>query len=238
MKSGEIHYIGHVENPAGGQSLEMQWTEEEAREIVPEDFLTILKGRPNRYSKVQAGNARDAVVKPPNDVVTTVPTFYQQADQDYCLLYAFASGLRYCGFVKEAQEIANYSNYLSFQPGNWAIQSLEKLMETHVPIIGCPIKYNKGRQRKLSVEELINNPTPYPTLVIPVGRNGYCSHCICVVDDLIFDPITPFALRLHQDSFEWIFGIEIEKLHVVRRFCKKSGKKGTCGYYNRKMEFH
>ena len=93
-------------------------------------------------------------------------------------------------------------------------------------MIGSPTRYNLKKRKKLTIQELIKKPTPYPTLVIPVGKNGFCSHCICVVDDLIFDAITPYALCLHMDSFEWIFGIQVKNLHVVQRFQNKVSKKG------------
>jgi hypothetical protein len=113
-------------------------------------------------------------------------------------------------------------------------------MLAHAPTIGRPTKFNVQGKRRLTMKDLLENPTPYPTVVIPVRRNGYCSHCVCVVDDLIFDSITPYALRLHEDSFEWIFGVKIHRLHHVYRFANKCVPSGFKIYetYKRKIIYH
>ena len=77
------------------------------------------------------------------------------------------------------------------------------------------------------VKDLLTDCTPYPTIVIPVGRNGYCGHCICVVDDLIFDAITPYALKLTTESLEWIFGVEVTLLHIVEQYFQKCSVEGA-----------
>ena len=40
---------------------------------------------------------------------------------------------------------------------------------------------------KLTIKELLENKTIYPTLVIPYGNDGSTGHTICIMDDLIFD---------------------------------------------------
>ena len=93
----------------------------------------------------------------------------------------------------------------------------------------------------MNVDQLVKQFTPYPTIVIPVGKNGYCSHSICVVDNLIFDAITPYALRLSKQSLEWIFGVEVVKLHVVERYmqkCSDSGGPKIKGFYKCKVCLH
>jgi len=71
-----------------------------------------------------------------------------------------------------------------------------------LPLIGLPTKFNEKGKRKLTIEELLENKTPYPTIVVPVGKNGFCAHAVCMVDDLIFDSITLYALLMKMESFE------------------------------------
>ena len=40
---------------------------------------------------------------------------------------------------------------------------------------------------KMTVEQLVNNKTIYPTLVVPTGNDGSTGHAISIMDDLIFD---------------------------------------------------
>ena len=197
-----------------------------AEEKFDEQYLNMLKARPNRFLQRSAGDPRVGVSTAPRELVTTVWTFYQQGSRDYCLPYSFASGLRYCGFEDAATEIASYEGLFSYFPTDWALDVLENMMLSLAPLIGRARKFNIKGKKKMSVKELLEDETPYPTLVIPRGKNGYCGHCICVVDNLIFDPITPFALRLNQDSLTWIFGVEVTKLHFVYHFMIKESPEG------------
>mgnify|MGYP006439253015 FL=1 len=121
-------------------------------------------------------------------------TKYQQSDRNYCLPYSFASGLFYCGFEAAAEEITVHANYLSLLPSAWALHYFKNMMLSLAPLIGCSTTYNIRGKKKMNVDQLVKQFTPYPTIVIPVGKNGYCSHSICVVDNLIFDAITHYAL--------------------------------------------
>ena len=69
-------------------------------------------------------------------------------------------------------------------------------MRTHAPKIGQCQVYNNNKWRtnsrnhqkkvtKMTIEELVDKKTIYPTLVIPFGNNGSTGHAICIVDDLI-----------------------------------------------------
>ena len=200
----------------------------------------MLKAQPNRYLRSSTGDPRVGVSTVPKELVTKVRTFYQQGGRDYCLPYSFASGLRYCGFEHAATEIASYEDLFSYLPTDWALDVLENMMLSLAPVIGRARKFNIKGKKKMSVKELLEDETPYPTLVIPKGKNGYCGHCICVVDNLIFDPITPFALRLNQESLTWIFGVEVTKLHFVYRFMIKESPEGIRikEKYKRKMVHH
>ena len=113
-QDGTDQYIGFGHKKTGQARNQMVYTETEAKELFETEFLNLLKARPNQYSTVPVGNAQKSMAEPPKDMVTRVQTFYQQADRDYCLPYSFASGLRYCGFIEEAKQIVEYSDFFLF----------------------------------------------------------------------------------------------------------------------------
>ena len=83
------------------------------------------------------------------------------------------------------------------------------------PNLGVHFKESKKKRKKISVEHLVQKPSPYPTLVIPLGNDGSVNHAICVVDDLIFDSTQQFALKLCHKSFHWIAGELGSNKHVL-----------------------
>jgi hypothetical protein len=52
-------------------------------------------------------------------------------------------------------------------------------------------------------------------------RNADTPHAFCVVDDLIFDSSTPYALKLTMDSVNWITRGEGEGIYQAYRFNMK-----------------
>ena len=58
-------------------------------------------------------------------------------------------------------------------------------------------------------EVLFADLTPYPTIVIPIQADGTVRHAFCVVDNLIFDSLTPFALKLKRESVLWTFNLKV-----------------------------
>ena len=47
----------------------------------------------------------------------------------------------------------------------------------------------------MSVKDLLSNPSPHPTIVIPRGKDLSVTHAFCVIDNLIFDSTQKFALN-------------------------------------------
>jgi len=116
-----------------------------------------------------------------------------------------------------------------------------------VPHIGLPTIYgirtkrSSRIKRELTWENLYTKLTQYPTVVIPRSRNnGSTTHAFCVVDDLIFDSITPYALKLQQESIDWIFNNEKMDLYQALRFNTKFTPKGMKveGKYDREVSLH
>jgi hypothetical protein len=76
----------------------------------------------------------------------------------------------------------------------------------HWPEIWGVISFNQHRKRQkmnhLSLDELVQNKTIFPTMVIPRANDGSASHAVVVVDDLIFDATQSHAIKLCRESFE------------------------------------
>jgi hypothetical protein len=80
--------------------------------------------------------------------------------------------------------------------------------------------------KKLSIQELLDNGTRFPTVVVPYGRDGSSNHSFVVVDDLIFDSTQAFALKLCRQSLDWICGKDgIGSISVAMRFNTGHGTK-------------
>ena len=66
------------------------------------------------------------------------------------------------------------------------------------------------------------------------------THAFCVVDDLLFDSICPYALKLTMDSVKWIFNDEEVNLHIALRFEHKYSPPGILveTYYVQPVTLH
>jgi hypothetical protein len=132
---------------------------------------------------------------------------YQQGQQHRCLFLSLASALHYIGLPDEALRLAEASTSAEHNSGSEAIAALRTSMATLAPIVGRPTLFNTGRTgRKKRVLSIVDvwKYTPYPTVVIPIGKDGSVNHAICVVDDLIFDSTLPYALKCRHESMDWI----------------------------------
>ena len=88
----------------------------------------------------------------------------------------------------------------------------------------------------MSIDDLVENKTIYPTIVVPQGEDKSVGHAVCVVDDFIFDSTQKYVMKLTKESLDWICG---EKgcfgIYFALRF---DTKYGTAGKYKRKLELH
>ena len=113
-------------------------------------------------------------------------------------------------------------------------------MRDVVPCIGdCEVfnqgKDKKNRIKKLSIEELINKKTRFPTVVVPLGKDGSNNHAIVVINDLIFDSTQAFAMKLCRESLDWICGdMGIDVIDVALRFNRSHGTKKKLQYADAK----
>ena len=150
-------------------------------------------------------------IPPTRRLTTKVASIHQQHDNPYCLVYSLASALFYCGFDWQAAALTTKAEKISTMSFDDGLKEIREFMKEIVSLIGIPTIFGKrtnsrGRRRQvIEWDYVLNNVTPYPTLVIPVLPDGSTSHAFCVVDDLIFDSSTQYALKLQWESVSWIF---------------------------------
>ena len=182
----------------------------------------------------------------PVELCTKVRTLYQQHNNPFCLIYSFASALFYCGFKEQAKHLAETAQPFASMHFDQQIQKLREIMPHLVPLIGGATLYgirtkrHDRKKRWMTWEGVFTELTPYPTIVIPILADGTVRHAFCVVDDLIFDSLTPFALKLKEESVLWTFNDRPTKIFQVLRFNKKVSPQGTTvkGKYNREISLH
>lgn len=198
------------------------------RRYFSERTLELARANAGVFTVPASGDPGDG--EAPEELTTRVTTIFQQHNNRYCLTYSLASALFYCGYRDQATIFYHQAETLSNLNFEMSLKGIRSLMEMFIPEIGKPtvfgrkIKRSSRLRRRITCEELVLNKTRYPTVVIPRMSDGTRRHAFCVVDDLIFDSITPFALKLKLESFEWIFnGSQVEIAEALRFETKHSG---------------
>jgi hypothetical protein len=74
------------------------------------------------------------------------------------------------------------------------------------PIVARPTLLNAGHKKKRRILPIanVNTYTPYPMVLIPIGKDGSVNHAVCLVDDLIFDSPLTHALKCKLEVLDWI----------------------------------
>ena len=169
-------------------------------------FLRLVRVSNGEFLKIPLGDANEDVA--PKELESTVETNYVQLDKSFCLYYSMASALHYCGCKAAGREVFNHAKKYQHADADTQITKLIELMEKNVPSIGRCMKYNvrtsKKKKRNLELAELCETKTPYPTIVVPQCVDGGINHAVTVVDDLVFDATQSNALKLKEETFEWI----------------------------------
>jgi hypothetical protein len=114
-----------------------------------------------------------------------------------------------------------------------AVAKLRDWMTLEVPSIGgCEILSRNAKAKKnenktgITITDLVETKTCFPTLVIPIGKDGSNNHAVVVIDDLIFDSTQEFALKLCRESLDWICGEGgIASINIAIRFNRSTQKK-------------
>jgi hypothetical protein len=212
--------------------------------VIDDATLTACKKEPNNWISPGLGDPWDN--PPPKNLTTKVKCLYEQLNRPFCLTYCLASALFYCKFEQEAYLLAKQAIDLAALNMRYQLERIKEFMPNLVPLIGEPTIFNKRstsnsrKKRAITWDKLFDDVTRYPTLVIPIRQCGKINHAVCVVDDLIFDASTPFALRLTMDSVNWIFQEENTEIFVAYRFENKVSPTGQKikGIYNRPLKFN
>jgi len=174
-------------------------------------FLELVKANPGKWIPVTLGASRDDVA--PRELQTAVNVEYRQNEENYCLCYSIASALHYIGLVEEGKKVAALAEDSIDLENKKQLEYIVLHMQDIVPNIrmyqafGKALKKGKGKKKQdLTVEQLVQAKTPFPTIVIPWGKDLSVNHAVAVVDDLIFDSTQRNALTLTHKSFHWICG--------------------------------
>ena len=171
---------------------------------------------PDYWIHVPAGCSRPAGDLADQEVTTCVTVRYPQGDQDLCLVNGLASALHYMGLEHESGRLNNLSKQFLNLPLDRGIELIKKHMQDLVPCIGIAVMFNpprkfgsrskKQRRKKITIEQLLVHKTEFPTVVVPLGKDGSVNHAVCIVDDLVFDSTQANALKLCQRSLDWVCG--------------------------------
>jgi hypothetical protein len=196
-------------------------------------FVQLVMLQPGRWWPVVVGKSREGNSAAPKDLlVPRIKIIFPQNSQDHCLIKGVASSLFYCGLKAEAHKISGSASKFECLTKPLALQELKNIMRNLVPCIGDCMVFNVrnsgggGKKKKiLTIEDLLENKTRYPTVVIPYGKDGSNNHSFVVVDDLIFDSTQTHAMRLCRDSLDWICGGGMDSINVALRFNTSHGTK-------------
>jgi hypothetical protein len=205
-------------------------------------LLEDAKNQPNVWVSLPLGDAYDEPAPP--HLITKVKCLYEQLEQPYCVTYCMANALFYCGFDLEARDLAAQAPLLAHLNMAAQLESMKGFLPNLVPLIGGVTIHgkrcaNNKKKRSFTWSDLLSNITPYPTLVVPTKLgNGRMTHAFCVVDDLIFDSCTPYALKLKMESVNWIFNHKPVDIFMALRFDQKVSPKGNRvrGKYKRQVQ--
>ena len=186
---------------------------------------------PDYWLHVPAGNSRLPDDCAPFTLLSGEKVKYPQGRKNLCLIKSLVSALYYMGLCEESGRMNNLSALYSDLPLTSSIAMLKDHMQTNVPQIGLSTSYNlprcfgrgkrKKNSKKIDIQGLIRDKTPFPTVVIPIGKDKGVGHAVCVVDNLIFDSTQKFALRLSQESFGFVCGSEgCDGVYLAVRFAR------------------
>jgi hypothetical protein len=194
-------------------------------------FTQLCRLHPGNWFHVPIGSAHGVpgvIALPP---FTSMAVRYQQKDQDYCLPYSVASCLNYMGHVVEARKLVAAAPDFVSLPGDVDFEKLQAIMIEVLPHMGqCMVWNVRKRRRKktrkvMLVGEIVRSMTSHLTVVHPKGMDGLADHAVvCVVDDIVFDARLTHALKLREESFDWVCGPRgMAELGQVIRFCLPLG---------------
>jgi len=189
-----------------------------------DNFWGGLRTNPGKWVTVPLGHPKLDIA--PKELLSNVECKYQQKEEQYCLVFALASALHYVGMVEAAQKLVSIADNTTNMNMEDQINVIKAHMVECAPSIGHFEAFGQLKKRKkkmLKFDDIIQNRTAYPTIVIPVGGDYSTNHAVCVVDDLIFDSTQKFALKLKMSSFNWVVDCKdgVVSFYGGIRFCQR-----------------
>jgi len=211
------------------ENIQCEWVETN----FVEKYIKILYYNPDTYFVVPVGCCNMKTC-PSKLSVNYVIVKYPQKDKPTCLYRGLASALYYLQFKNEAHQLAHQQIALEAEgmPLNMSVKILYEKLENILPSIGRVLKANHlSTNRKWTIElnDLFSDLSKYPTVILPLGSDGSINHAVCVVDDLIFDSTQSVAMKLCQESLDWICGNKCIGIYGAFRLgltAKKGAKPG------------
>ena len=208
------------------------YTEEEMRAQFDSAFVDVKKAL--GYLKLEINPIGAPADPAPRTLRTKLRIKIPATGQYLCLGYSKASVMDYIGHSDSANLYRDLSWTWSTIPLIGALSQMESLMEMHVPSISTPVIYGYSRHgqstRHITVEQVFNSRACHPWLVIPTTSMGGCSHAFWVIDDIVIDTATPYALTRTMDTARWLFENEPVHLHV-RQYMHPSNNKSVLQSY-------
>ena len=197
-------------------------------QYVGRKYQGLVKKRPREWWPLPIGDANDSVATP--DMYTSLKVIYPQGDKPHCLFCCLASALYYCKLYKAANYMKDRACHAAILPKTQALTFMTEEMKICAPEIAQATVYNRKTRRKaarpLTIQGLLEGNCPFPTVVIPMGRDYSTTHAFCVVDDLVFDSTQTHAMKLQRDVLDWICGEQgMSSVHVAYRFDQPFGTK-------------
>ena len=190
-------------------------------------YFRLATKLPNVWLHVPIGNSRADLA--PGHTLTNIPLRYPQGELNLCLIKALASTLYYMGLFGESGRLNLCSYKYEHLSLEEARENLQKDMKQCCPCIGIGRGFNlprgvgvrskKNRKAKMTLQNLLEDKSPFPTVIIPRGTDMSVNHAVCVIDDIIFDSTQPKALWLTKETLDWICGGQgCEGIHLALRF--------------------
>ena len=109
---------------------------------------------------------------------------FKQSDDAYCVSYELGSCVYFCGKKHEGGQVAHDAKIMKDLPRSAQLQWLEHRMAKFVPEIGRCKKFNVPTAGEnihwMNIQQLVNDKTPYPTLVVLHGNDGSISYAVSI----------------------------------------------------------
>ena len=172
----------------------------------------------NKFILVPVGDTENGAEVAPEHLLTDTYVKYQQVGLSCCMMKSFASALHFLGHKQAASQFSNKAEKAMKFSTDRQLEILDDLMKKELPKLARVKKWNK--KNKVLAWNIFEDISDHPTLVIPLNKDGSCSHAVTIVGDKIFDATEVYALKLCRESMEHICSIRngFERVYIGYRY--------------------